>query len=196
MRRCTDFLRSASVSRVVTSKKSLLALAAAGLLSAGAMAEGLKPSGAYLQVGGGENGLAAVTAGAIWPLAWKPELLGTTFTTYVDGNASLWSVEGPGGDRRSYGQLALVPYFRYTFDAGRSPWFVEGGIGVSVTNKLYRTSDKYFSTAFNFSDNLALGYALGNGGELSLRVQHVSNGSIKKPNPGENFLQVRYAFTY
>jgi len=28
--------------------------------------------------------------------------------------------------------------------------------------------------------------------EISMRVEHFSNGSIKKPNPGENFLQLRY----
>ena len=29
-------------------------------------------------------------------------------------------------------------------------------------------------------------------GEWSLRFQHFSNGRIKNPNPGENFLQFRY----
>jgi len=26
-----------------------------------------------------------------------------------------------------------------------------------------------------------------------LRIQHSSNASLKKPNPGQNFLQLRYA---
>jgi lipid A 3-O-deacylase len=29
--------------------------------------------------------------------------------------------------------------------------------------------------------------------DLSLRLQHVSNAGIKEPNPGENFVQLRYA---
>jgi lipid A 3-O-deacylase len=29
--------------------------------------------------------------------------------------------------------------------------------------------------------------------ELSLRVSHFSNCGIETPNPGENFLQLRYA---
>ena len=29
--------------------------------------------------------------------------------------------------------------------------------------------------------------------ELALRLQHFSNAGIKHPNPGENFVQLRYA---
>ena len=29
-----------------------------------------------------------------------------------------------------------------------------------------------------------------------LRVEHTSNASIKKPNPGENFVQLRYGYTF
>ena len=47
-----------------------------------------------------------------------------------------------------------------------------------------------------FSDNLAVGHTLGSGHELSLRLLHVSNGAAKKPNPGQNLLQLRYAFSY
>jgi hypothetical protein len=32
--------------------------------------------------------------------------------------------------------------------------------------------------------------------ELSLRIQHSSNAGIKEPNPGENFLLLRYAHVF
>ena len=32
--------------------------------------------------------------------------------------------------------------------------------------------------------------------KLALRIQHFSNGSIKKPNPGENFIQLRYSHSW
>jgi lipid A 3-O-deacylase len=32
--------------------------------------------------------------------------------------------------------------------------------------------------------------------ELSLRLQHFSNADIKRPNPGENFVQLRYAVAF
>jgi lipid A 3-O-deacylase len=32
--------------------------------------------------------------------------------------------------------------------------------------------------------------------EVMLRLQHFSNAGIKHPNPGEDFLQLRYAWHY
>jgi hypothetical protein len=51
-----------------------------------------------------------------------------------------------------------------------------------------------FSTRFNFGDHLAVGLRFGPRGEhgVALRLQHFSNGGIEKPNPGEDFLQLRY----
>jgi lipid A 3-O-deacylase len=31
---------------------------------------------------------------------------------------------------------------------------------------------------------------------VSVRVQHVSNASIKKPNPGANFVRLRYLYRF
>jgi lipid A 3-O-deacylase len=41
---------------------------------------------------------------------------------------------------------------------------------------------------------IGMGRSFGGHGknEISLRLQHFSNGGIKKPNPGENFVRVRY----
>ncbi|RYG65377.1 acyloxyacyl hydrolase, partial [bacterium] len=30
--------------------------------------------------------------------------------------------------------------------------------------------------------------------EIALRIEHFSNASIQKPNPGQNFVQLRYAW--
>ena len=59
----------------------------------------------------------------------------------------------------------------------------------------YRNGSREFSTNFNFGDHVGVGRRFGDHGEheLSLRVQHFSNAGIKDPNPGQNFLQVRYA---
>jgi len=84
---------------------------------------------------------------------------------------------------------------RYRFDEGRSRWFGEAGIGATVTSSLYRSGQKYFSTAFNFGDHVGLGYAFGETrmNELVLRAEHFSNAGIKHPNPGQNFIQLRYS---
>ena len=94
--------------------------------------------------------------------------------------------------------LALVPTFRLRFDEGRSPWFAEGGIGISLMDARYITPTKEFSTRFNFADRIAIGRSFGLRGEheVALQLQHVSNAGIKEPNPGENFLQLRYGVAF
>lgn len=58
----------------------------------------------------------------------------------------------------------------------------------------YGSREKRFSTSFNFGDHIGVGLPLGEGDrqEVVLRIQHFSNGGIKRTNPGENFLQLRY----
>ena len=118
-------------------------------------------------------------------------------TGITEAYVSHWNARGAGG-RRSFTQLGLTPMFRYRGDHGRSAWFVEAGIGISVIDPVYTTNAKQFSSRFNFVDVAGVGRSFGPQGqrELSLRVAHVSNCGIKSPNPGENFLQLRYAVLF
>ena len=126
----------------------------------------------------------AVTGGGVHPIAY----------------VSQWRLRSatPAGAHHSLTQLGLVPVLRLRLDEGRSPWFVEGGIGLSVTDTMYATPGKQFSTRFNFADHLGVGLSLGarRQHELALRLQHISNGDIKKPNPGEDFLQLRWGVAF
>jgi hypothetical protein len=58
--------------------------------------------------------------------------------------------------------------------------------------------DKRLSTAFQFGDHLGFGYRFGarSAFDLGYRYQHLSNGSIKRPNPGINFHQVRLQYHF
>ncbi len=181
--------------RLSVLRQPAAALACAAGLLAGAPAHAdLKPAGYYLQLGAAEQGTQSVTGGLIWPWASRWNVLGGQVGGYWEGYASVWRARGfP--DHQHYLQVALVPMVRYRFDQGQSPWFVEGGIGISFMESIYRTPHKTFSTTFQFSDNIAVGRSFGEGNrsDISLRIQHISNASIKRPNPGENFLQIRYA---
>lgn len=181
--------------RVLALAMTTAATAVAALAHSPVQAAGYAPSGAFVQVGAGENELKSLNVGAVWPCACLQGLLGGRVDGHIEANLGYWNVRGVNG-RSSYGSVAVVPMFRYRFDQGRSPWFVEAGIGAVLTDRLYETRSKRFSTALNFSDNVAVGYRLSPKDEVSLRVQHISNASFKKPNPGENFVQVRYAFSY
>ena len=183
--------------RVLFTPSLVLTAALAALAHSPAQAQWAAhaPTGAFVSLGTGENYLKSATAGAVWACSCWQGLLGGRVDAQLEASLGLWSVRGPNG-RTAYGSLGVVPMFRYRFDQGRSPWFVEAGIGAVVTNRRYETKNKAFGTRLNFSDQLGLGYRLNPKQELTLRLQHVSNAGLKEPNPGENLLQLRYGFNY
>lgn len=150
------------------------------------------PTRAFAQLGLAREATAE-TFGATWDL--RSATLRTGWSLRLEASISRW--ENRSSDPSDHGvltQLGIVPVFRYAFAEGASPWFFDGGIGATVTSSIYRSGGKRFSTAFNFGDHVGLGYAFGEGRrhEISLRVEHFSNGGIRHPNPGQNFLQLRF----
>lgn len=129
------------------------------------------------------------------------------WSSYADVFVSGWQaprVDGAGSthiggnDHRRFLQIGALAMWRYRFGQGSSPWFAEAGLGATVMNHIYRRPDREFSTAFQFTEALAIGRSFGQHGrhEVSLRVQHFSNAGIKKPNPGETFAKIRYAYHF
>lgn len=157
------------------------------------LAAALAPRGLFTQIGFADE-VTAATAGAMWSVKGNP--VRSRWGVFVEASVSRWNSRG--GQPSESGvltQLAAIPVLRYRFADGGSAWFVEGGIGATVTSSVFRSRDKHFSTAFNFGDHVGLGYAFGAArkDEVVLRAEHFSNAGIKHPNPGENFLQLRYA---
>lgn len=175
------------------------ALAGAALSTGGANAQELmRPSSVFVQLGNAHD-TNSVTGGLTWDWDRKWDLGSGQLSGFFEGFVSAWSY--PDGNAPGHTQLAqigLTPVFRWTPSHGASPWFVEGGIGLTLTSKLYEPLGKQFSTAFNFGDQVAVGRRFGDRGqhEVSLRLQHFSNGAIKHPNPGENFCEVRYTHRF
>jgi lipid A 3-O-deacylase len=184
-------------------KLSVLSLVPALVLLALAPVAHADPSvsnGAYVQYGdsGSRSKTDAYTVGVTRPMAWTRPVWGTLATGYWDLYGTFLSANNPRGDDYKTWLVGLTPTFRLRFDEGRSDFFVEGGIGVSYTDVLYQSNAKKFSTRFNFGDHVGVGYSFGEqrNQEIVLRFQHYSNASIKKPNPGENYVQVRYAHSF
>lgn len=101
-----------------------------------------------------------------------------------------------GGDQRV--QLAVVPMLRWR-PAPRWPaWFVEAGIGLSWHDGPYADKPGERITRWNFQDVLAVGRSVGPGAgqEVSLRWSHVSNAGLRKPNPGDDRLSVRWTIAW
>jgi hypothetical protein len=177
--------------------KPWLSLVAACGIGTAASATDLVPQGAFVQGGVGDSGARSVTAGVYWSWDWRRSLGSAELSGVTEAYVSRWSSRFE-GHREGVTQVALVPLFRLRPEGGASPWFMELGIGISTMDKLYRTRDEGFSTRFNFVDVLGFGHSFGEGRrhELSLRFAHVSNANIKSPNPGQNFLQLRYAASF
>ncbi|MES3001726.1 MAG: acyloxyacyl hydrolase [Pseudomonadota bacterium] len=156
-----------------------------------------RPAGVFAEAGIAEHGAYSATFGGVWPWAWKRDTAVGELTAISEGWISQWRARQVTG-RESFTQLGFQPLLRLRFAGGVSPWFAEAGIGVTYTDEVYHSATKTFSTKFNFKDTLGVGRSFGadRKQELGLRVSHFSNASIKRPNPGENFLQLRYAHSF
>lgn len=193
--RATRFPPLATLHRMSSSRTFSSLFLIAGLLGQAAPASAdWMPQGAFAEGGAADHGAYAATVGVVWPWSWQRESWGGAWSGHTEAFASHWSLRASSG-RDRYTLLGVAPIVRYTFDAGRSPWFLEGGIGVSALDSKVDVPDKQMSTRLNFYDVIAAGRALGQGRrqEISLRLTHISNAGINKPNPGQEFVQLRYA---
>ena len=155
------------------------------------------PSRAFVQLGVAEDA-NAVVVGAIWDWSWFRKVGWGRLTGYWDVSIGRWASDRSDGDSNSHAwvtQLGITPVLRLYPGRTDAGWYVEGGIGANMLLPLYRTGNKRFSTKFNFGDHLAVGATFGERAEhdLAVRIQHFSNAGIRHPNPGENFLQLRYS---
>ncbi|WP_155944773.1 acyloxyacyl hydrolase [Pseudoxanthomonas sp. Root630] len=164
---------------------------ALGLLLAAATAQAFaaEPRSAWYVQGGVAEDAQSLTVGMSRDWQWEKQYRYGHISGQWQGEVARWH-----SDSQNSTQLGVTPALRWRPNGWDNGWFVEGGIGVNVIFPKYDTRKKEFSTTFNFGDHIAVGKRFGadQQHEWSLRFQHFSNGRIKNPNPGENFLQFRY----
>lgn len=150
------------------------------------------------EAGGGED-VKMVRLGMQWKWErqwWRSN--GTHVGGYWDASIAQWR-----GDRfrnipgatQNITAIGITPVFRFQKDSGKG-LYAEAGIGLNLLSDLYDNSGRQLSTRFEFGDHIAVGYVFNNNLDLKLKIQHFSNGSIKKPNDGVNFaiLSASYPF--
>ena len=100
------------------------------------------------------------------------------------------------GENDNITEIGITPVFRIEGTSRVGP-YVEAGIGVHLLSHS-QIGDKRMSTAFQFGDHVGFGYRFGakSAFDLGYRFQHLSNASIKRPNPGINFHQVRLQYRF
>lgn len=142
----------------------------------------------------------SLTAGVMLPSQLFPSLQRQAgpLTLYWDLWASHWQAPRPDRLSAGYSQIGATATWRHLLGGQGTPWFLELGIGATVMDRLYATPRERFSTAFQFTEVVGIGYRFGQrqAYELSLRLQHFSNGGIKEPNPGANFLKLRFSMAW
>jgi hypothetical protein len=150
-----------------------------------------QPSRAFVQVGGGE-GTNSQTAGLQWPWPSEPvAFAGSSLHGYVELAIGHWESHHDQRGGATSTLIGIAPALRY--DLPRHPrWFADAALGINAITPIFHDRFNDFSTVFNFSEHIGIGYRPEGGRwEWALRVQHFSNGGIHKPNPGQNFLQFR-----
>ena len=117
---------------------------------------------------------------------------------YWDLSLGAWrgdSHRGRKGVDQNLWDIGLTPTFRYQRHDKRG-WYGEGAIGVHYLSEVWKNGSKEFSTRFQFGDHVGVGYVFPSGLDLALKFQHYSNGGIKSPNDGANFLILKAGFPF
>lgn len=113
----------------------------------------------------------------------------------VEAGVGAWSPELDGSGLYEAGVtpvLRLAPHRPPS--AGATPFF-EAGLGVHLLSNVH-FSGLDLSTSLQFGSHIGAGLVFGRGGRYSLayRYQHLSNASIKQPNPGIEFHLLQLGF--
>lgn len=145
------------------------------------------------------NSTKVVRLGLQWD--WNKQWLqsnGTHVGGYWEGTLAQWrgkNIQGMSETYQNITDLGITPVFRLQAD-DRKGWYGEAGVGFHLLSDLYDNNGRRFSTSVQFGNHLGVGYVLKNGMDIALKIQHFSNGSIRRPNPGVNYavLKLGYAF--
>lgn len=98
-------------------------------------------------------------------------------------------------------EIGFTPVFRlapsWPSSGGLTPFF-EAAVGAHLLSNV-RFNDRNLSTSFQFGSHIGAGVFFGHDRRFSLvyRYQHLSNASIRQPNPGIEFhlVQLGYRFS-
>lgn len=174
-------------------RKTLVAAFLLTLLGSARAADGVSVE---IGVGNEDTELARVGLQWKWQRRWFAERA-WTLGAYWDLQLGRWSGPlRPGQRAQSVWDLGLTPVFRLERAERTRVWpYFEAAIGFHLLSDLRINRERVFSTRFQYGDHLAAGVRFGEDHryDLSLRLQHLSNGGLARPNPGINFLQLRLA---
>lgn len=181
-----------------TSQLSVAAVLLLGAVAAGWHDNSFAVDSASLEFASG-NKSKIVRAGLQWDWASK------WFQSNGTNLGGYWDLTGaqimenryqniPGNSKNIY-EIGITPVFRLQKDSKFGP-YAEAGIGAHIFSDLYDNNNRHFSTKFEFGDHIGIGYVFTSKWDVALKVQHFSNGGIKKPNSGANFAVLKAGYRF
>lgn len=178
------------------------------LLSHGAIALslGLASAAAHadrfgVQIAGGvaNHDFKKADLGIVWDpnLTWW-EIGGFHFTLLGEGHVSYWHTKESNSVNPNIWEVGVTPVLRFVKSSGYIRPFFEAGVGVRLLSHTRITDNFTVSTAFQFADMVGVGAIFGakQNYQAGFRFQHLSNASIKEPNPGINFSQLYLQYNF
>ena len=156
------------------------------------------------ETGRGDEGTELWRAGAQWDWhKWWFAERSWSIGAYWDLQVGRWAGPHERGQRDrgddEVWDLSFTPVFRLErAERTRIAPYVEGAIGFHMLSDLRINFRRSFTTHFQFGDHVGLGARFGPAYryDAQIRLQHLSNGGIARPNPGINFWQVRVAYHF
>jgi hypothetical protein len=119
-------------------------------------------------------------------------------TGYWEANLGYLDSNQTGNDRFvETGFAGLLRYQSYLSIDLALRLYLDAGIGIHLLTKT-KIGNSNLSTSVQFSPSAGAGAIFGSRGqyELGYRYLHLSNGSIKKPNPGLDFHMLRFVYRF
>ena len=120
-------------------------------------------------------------------------------TGFWEASVGTWRGKSPVGNNQTITDFGITPVFRFQQKnpSGFSP-YAEAAIGFHLISPDFIYANRKFGSAFQFGDHVGFGVRMGEHRQFDLgyRFQHLSNGSIKKPNQGINLNQVHFAYHF
>ena len=153
-----------------------------------------------IQIGGGlaDHHVKKLDLGFVWDpnLTWW-EIGDWHFALIGEAHAAWWHTD-EGNVHDNIGEFGVTPIVRFIKGSGAIRPFVEAGVGVRLLTHPRISSNYTLSSSFQFADMVGVGAQFGGHQQYQFgyRFQHVSNASIKEPNPGINFHQIYVQYNF
>ena len=118
---------------------------------------------------------------------------------FWEAMAGRWHGHSSYGTNQTVTDLGLTPVFRFQQkNPGAFAPYLEGAIGFHLISPDFINAQRRFGSSFQFGDHVGAGVTLGEYHQFDLgyRFQHLSNGSIKKPNQGINLNEIHFIYHF